>query len=439
MKKLLLNGYIEPSKSPFGANVRFVQKKDGTLRMCLDYRALNKITVHNKYPLPRIDDLIDKMSGAKCFSSLDLASGYHQIRIAEEDVPKTAFSTPFGHYQFKVLAFGLTNAPATFQYAMNDLFAAQLGRYVCVYLDDILIFSKNAEDHEKHLEEVLSILEKNKFFAKLSKCDFNRNELLYLGHIIGADGMKVDPAKIATVASWPAPRDLQQLRSFLGLTNYFRKFIQGYAARCKPLTALTCKGVDYAWTPERQAAFDGLKLDLTTAPVLKAPDFSKAFEVVTDSSQWSLGGVLLQEGQPLAYTSRKMIPAELNYTVSEQECLATVHAMKIWRCYLEGIDSDKLTLVTDHNPNVHLQDQQSLSRRQVRWIEFLQRFHFKWSYRPGRLNVADPISRRTYPEQGADPPSAHFGAMTRGQRATVDATAEPQVVTPGKFFPCIHG
>ncbi len=435
VKKLLLNGHIEPSKSPFGANVLFVQKKDGTLRMCLDYRALNKITVHNKYPLPRIDDLIDKMSGAKCFSSLDLASGYHQIRIAEEDVPKTAFSTPFGHYQFKVLAFGLTNAPATFQYAMNDLFAAQLGRYVCVYLDDILIFSKNAEDHEKHLEEVLSILEKNKFFAKLSKCDFNRNELLYLGHIIGADGIKVDPAKIATVASWPAPRDLQQLRSFLGLTNYFRKFIQGYAARCKPLTALTCKGVEYAWTPERQAAFEGLKLDLTTAPVLKAPDFSKAFEVVTDSSQWSLGGVLLQEGQPLAYTSRKMIPAELNYTVSEQECLATVHAMKIWRCYLEGIDSDKLTLVTDHNPNVHLQDQQSLSRRQVRWIEFLQRFHFKWSYRPGRLNVADPISRRTYPEQGADPPSAHFGAMTRGQRATVDATAEPQVVTPGKSFP----
>ena len=185
MKKLLLNGHIEPSKSPFGANVLFVQKKHGTLRMCLDYRALNKITVHHKYSLPRIDDLIDKMSGAKRFSSLDLASGYHQMRIAEEDVPKTAFSTPFGHYQFKVLAFGLTNAPATFQYAMNDLSAAQLGRYVCVYLDDILIFSKNAAEHEKHLEEVLSILEKNKFFAKLSKYDFNRHELLTLDMLLG--------------------------------------------------------------------------------------------------------------------------------------------------------------------------------------------------------------------------------------------------------------
>ena len=169
------------------------------------------------------------MAGAKCFSSLDLASGYHQIRIAEEDVPKTAFSTPFGHYQFKVLAFGLTNAPATFQYAMNQLFASQLGRYVCVYLDDILIFSKNAEEHEKHLEEVLGILEKNKFYAKLSKCDLNRSELLYLGHIVGANGIKVDPAKIAAVASWPVPGDFSQLRSFLGLTNYFRKFIQGYA------------------------------------------------------------------------------------------------------------------------------------------------------------------------------------------------------------------
>ncbi len=204
VKKLLLNGHIEPSKSPFGANVLFVQKKDGTLRMCLDYRALNKITVQNKYPLPRIDDLIDKMSGAKCFSSLDLASGYRQIKIAEEDVPKTAFSTPFGHYQFKVLAFGLKNAPATFQYAMNEMFSAQLGKYVCVYLDDILIFSKNAEEHERHLSEILSILEKNKFYAKLSKCDLNRSELLYLGHVVGAFGIKVDPAKVAAVASWPS-------------------------------------------------------------------------------------------------------------------------------------------------------------------------------------------------------------------------------------------
>ena len=371
VKKLLLNGHIEPSKSPFGATVLFVQKKDGSLRMCLDYRALNKITIQNKFPLPRIDDLIDRMSGAKCFSSIDLASGYHQILIAQEDLPKTAFSTPFGHYQFKVLAFGLTNAPATFQYAMNQLFASQLGKYVCVYLDDILIFSKNAAEHEEHLKEVLKILEQNKFYAKLSKCDFNRSELLYLGHIVGAYGIRVDLAKIAAVSSWPVPKDLHEMRSFLGLTNYSKKFVQGYATRCRPLTNLTRKSVPVVWTAECNAAFNGLKQDLTTAPVLASLDNSKPFEVVTDSCQWSIGAVLMQEGRPVAYESRKMIPAELNYTVTEQECLATVHAMKVWRCYLEGLSKDMLTLVTDHCPNVHLQEQQNLSRRQVRWVEYL--------------------------------------------------------------------
>ena len=434
VRKLLLNGHIEPSKSPFGATVLFVQKKDGTLRMCLDYRALNKITIQNKFPLPRIDDLIDRMSGAKCFSSIDLASGYHQILIAPEDVPKTAFSTPFGHYQFKVLSFGLTNAPATFQYAMNQMFAQQLGKYVCVYLDDILIFSKDAAEHEEHLKEVLSILEQNKFYAKLSKCDFNRNELLYLGHIVGAYGIRVDPAKIAAVSSWPVPKDLHQMRSFLGLTNYFRKFVQGYAARCRPLTNLTRKSVPFVWTPECNAAFEGLKQDLTTAPVLASPDNQKPFEVVADSCQWSIGAVLMQEGRPVAYESRKMIAAELNYTVTEQECLATVHAMKVWRCYLEGLSKDKLTLVTDHCPNVHLQDQQNLSRRQVRWVEYLQRFHFKWSYRPGRLNVADPISRRPYThDSAADHSAAFVGAITRGKQGP----AQQAAISPGNGRPVL--
>lgn len=384
------------------------------------------------FPIPRIDDLIDRMSGAKCFSSLDLASGYHQIRIADEDVPKTAFSTPFGHYQFKVLAFGLTNAPATFQAAMNSMFSAQIGRYVCVYLDDILVYSKNAEDHEKHLTEVLSILEQNKFYAKLSKCDLNRDELLYLGHIVGAYGIRVDPAKVSAVASWPVPKDLHELRSFLGLTNYFRKFIQGYSTRCRPLTALMKKSAQYVWSPECQAAFAGLKQDLTSAPVLVAPDFSKPFEVVSDACEWSVGAVLLQDGHPVAFESRTMIPAELNYTTSEKECLATVHALKVWRCYLEGLSQDMLTLVTDHNPNVHLQDQQHLSRRQARWVEYLQRFHFKWSYRPGRNNVADPVSRRSYPEQPADHMAALLGVITRAKAGALPkATAE----APGSSLP----
>ena len=298
-------------------------------------------------------DLIDRTSGAKSFSSIDLACGYHQILIAPEDVPKTAFSAPFGHHQFKVLAFGLTNAPATFQYAMNQLFAGQMGKYVCVYLDDILICSKNAAEHEEQLKEVLKILEQNKFYAKLSKCDFNKSGLLDLGHIVGAYGIRVDPAKIAAVSSWPVPKDLHEMRSF---TNYFRKFVQGYATRCRPLTNLTRKSVPFVWTAGCNAAFNELKQDLTTAPVLASSDNSKPFEVVSGSCQWSIGAVLMQEGRPVAHESRKMIPAELNHTVTEQECLATVHAMKVWRCYLEGLSKDMLTLVTNHCPHVHLQE-----------------------------------------------------------------------------------
>ncbi len=188
---------------------------------------------------------------------------------------------------------------------MNKMFSSQLGRFVCVYLDDILIYSKNAAEHEVHLKEVLSILEQNKFYAKMSKCDLNKSELLYLGHIVGADGIRVDPAKVAAVSSWPVPKDLHQLRSFMGLTNYFRKFMQGYARRCKPLTDLTRKAAQYVWTPECNAAFEGLKQDLTSAPVLAAPDNSKAFEVVSDSCQWSIGAVLMQDGRPLPLSQGK--------------------------------------------------------------------------------------------------------------------------------------
>jgi hypothetical protein len=239
-KELLDNGLIEPSRSPYGAPILFVQKKDGSLRMCVDYRALNKITVKNRYPLPRIDDLLDKLSGAKVFSSLDLRSGYHQVRISAKDVPKTAFRTPMGHFQFKVLCFGLTNAPATFQKVMNDIFQKHLGKFVIVYLDDILVFSKNAEEHKKHLEVVLEILRKEHFYAKMSKCEFNKDELNFLGHIVGAAGVKVDPAKTKAVMDSPVPRNVADVRSFLGLANYFRRFVQGYAKLATPLRKRTC-------------------------------------------------------------------------------------------------------------------------------------------------------------------------------------------------------
>ena len=416
---LLAKGFIQPSQSPFGAPILFVQKKDGSLRMCIDYRALNAITSRNRYPLPNIADLLDRFTGATVFSSLDLASGYHQIRISDDDVPKTAFTTPFGHYEFKVLSFGLTNAPATFQAVMNRLFG-HLHKFCVVYLDDILIFSKTPEEHEQHLDTVLQILEREGLYAKLKKCDFNKPEVLYLGHILSRDGIKVDPAKISCIKDWPTPKNVHELRSFLGLANYFRKFVMAYSIRTAPMTRLTGKNSKWDWTEECQRAFEGLKVDLTTSPVLASPDMTKHFEVVADACGIGIGAVLLQEDRPLAFESKKLTGAETRYTTTEQELLASVHAMTIWRCFLEGLPKDQVTLVTDHHPNTCLPTQPTMNRRQARWSEFLQRFNFNWTYRPGRQNVADPVSRLPLAQQDCEPVAAtsmvgrpsHLGAAT---------------------------
>ncbi|KAJ9525520.1 hypothetical protein QJQ45_003102 [Haematococcus lacustris] len=227
--ELLAKGLIEPSSSPYGAPILFVQKKDGSLRMCIDYRALNKLTVRDRYPLPRIDDLFDKLAGKRVFSSLDLQSGYHQIRITEEDVPKTAFLTPMGQFQFKVLCFGLTNAPATFQRMMNNVFKPLINECVLVYIDDILVMSNTPEEHVQHLRQVLQLMRENKFFAKLAKCEFNKTQLAFLGHIVGSKGIAVDPATLQVVKEWPTPRNLKDLQAFLGLANYFRRFISNFS------------------------------------------------------------------------------------------------------------------------------------------------------------------------------------------------------------------
>ncbi|KAJ9523325.1 hypothetical protein QJQ45_005365 [Haematococcus lacustris] len=292
IKELLALGLIEPSSSPYGAPVLFVTKADGSLRMCIDYRAFNKVTIKNKYPLPRIDQLIDRLHGATVFSSLDLQSGYHQIRITPEDVPKSAFRTPFGHYQFKVLSFGLTNAPATFQAVMNDIF----------------------REHNKFVVHALS-----------------------------------------------------------------------------------------------------------NAPVLALPDFSKQFQVICDASVTGIGAVLMQDGHPIAFESRRLIPAEVNYTTGEQELLAVVHALKTWRCYLEGVE---FKVITDHNPLIYINTQPNLSRRQTRWSEYLQRFkQLTWEYRPGRINVADPLSR--YPPNKT---AAVLMAVTRSKTGKSPAPTPAEVV-----------
>ena len=349
VKELLRLGLIEPCNSPWGAPVLFVPKKNGKLRMCIDFRLLNSKTLRSAFPLSRVDDLLDKLHGTCVYSSLDLMSGYHQIRIAPEDQEKTAFRTPFGLYKYKVLPFGLVNAPAVFVETMTKVFQGRgLGEYVVCYLDDILVYSKSPEEHLVHLESVLQTLSDNKLFAQLPKCHFNTDSVEYLGHIVSREGIKPDPKKTEAVKNWPRPQNIKDIRSFLGLANYFRRFIQGYSKIVAPLTNLTKEGTDWRkpgiWTKECEAAFHTVKRHLTEAPVLATPDFSKPFEVVCDASIIALGAVLLQEGRPIAFESKKLTSAEYNYSTTEQELLAVVHALTVWRCYLEGV---KFTVVTD--------------------------------------------------------------------------------------------
>ena len=325
VKELLALGLIEPSHSPYGAPVLFVKKKNGTFRMAIDYRALNAATVKSKYPLPRIDDILDKLHGAQFFSSIDLMSGYHQVLLKDEERTKTAFRTPFGQYQFKVLPFGLCNAPATFQSVMNEVFAPFIDDFVCIYLDDILVFSKSKEEHLHHLRIVLDTMRQHKLYGGFAKCNFLAEELPYLGHIITREGVKVDPHKIQAITTWTAPTDASQVRRFLGLTVYFRRFVKGYSLITQPLTKLLCKRTPFVWSHACQAAFDTLKHALTSAPILCIPDCSKPFEMVCDAAADGIGGVLLQDGHPVAFESKKFSDAETRYSATERELLAVVH------------------------------------------------------------------------------------------------------------------
>ncbi len=292
---LLKKGFIRPSTSSFGAPVLFVHKKDGTLRLCIDYRALNKITIKNRYPLPRIDELMDRLIGAQYFTKIDLYSGYHQIRIKDEDIHKTAFKTRYGHYEFLVLPFGLTNAPATFMTLMNDIFREYLDQFVVVYLDDILIYSRTREEHVEHVQKVLEILQQHKLYAKISKCEFFKRQVEYLGHFISKDGISVDERKVIAIKNWPIPCSITEVRSFLGLASYYRKFVKGFSTIAAPLTLLLHKDQPYKWDNSQQVAFDELKRLLTSTPVLLLPDPTKPFIVTTDASDIAIGAVLSQD------------------------------------------------------------------------------------------------------------------------------------------------
>ncbi|GJP30201.1 hypothetical protein CLOM_g23266 [Closterium sp. NIES-68] len=366
-----------------------------SLRMCIDYRAPNKQTIKNKYPIPRIDDLLDQLLGATVFSKLDLQSGYWQIRMADDSVHKTAFRTRYGSYEYLMMPFRLTNAPATFQAEKNHILCPLLDECVVVYLDDILVYSCDMQQHVKHLRRVVEILRRERFYVKLSKSDFALEKVQFLGHIVSAQGVHVDPKKIEAVRTWKTPENVKELWQFLGFANYYNRFVPQYAKIAAPITNLLKKNTPYKWEPKHQEAVEQLKQALTSTPVLILPDPKRDYVIEADASDQAVGGVLMQDQgnglQPIAYLSKKLYGAELNYPIHNKEALAIIIVFKTWRCYLEG---RKTTVYTDHCSQKYLKTQPSLSRRQVRWIDFLEtHFHYDIVYKPGHKKKADSLSR----------------------------------------------
>ncbi|GJR63848.1 putative reverse transcriptase domain-containing protein [Tanacetum coccineum] len=392
LQELQDKGFIRPSHSPWGAPVLFVKKKDGSFRMCIDYKELNKLTVKNRYPLPRIDDLFDQLQGSRFFSKIDLRSGYHQLRVHEDDIPKTAFRTRYGHFEFTVMPFGLTNAPAVFMDLMNRVCKPYLDKFVIVFIDDILIYSKSKEEHEVHLRLVLELLRKEKLYAKFSKCEFWLQEVHFLGHVVNQNGIHVDPSKIEAVKNWKAPTTPSEIRSFLGLAGYYRRFIANFSKIAKPLTSLTQKNQKYVWGVEQEEAFQTLKNNLCEAPILSLPDGVEDFVVYCDASNQGLGCVLMQRNKVIAYASRQLKIHEKNYTTHDLELGAVVFALKFYRHYLYGMKS---VIYTDHKSLQHIFDQEELNMRQRRWIKLFSDYECEIQYHPGKANVvADALSSK---------------------------------------------
>ncbi|CAN6454680.1 unnamed protein product [Victoria cruziana] len=363
------------------------------MRLCIDYRMLNQATVKNKYPLPRIDDLLDQLVGSSIFSKIDLRSGYHQVRISKADVPKTAFRTRYGHFEFLVLPFGLTNAPVVFIDMMHRVFREYLDRFVIVFIYDILIYSSNRDNHAQHLHTVLQTLRDYGLYGKLSKRKFWLEEVAFLGHVISAQGVAVDPTKIEAVVNWSRPTIVSEIRGFQGLAGYYRRFVLNFSQIVSPITSLLKKRVALEWSDECERSFLDIKKRLTSAPILILPKVGESYVVYTDASRDVYGGVLMQDGRVIAYTSRQLRSHEKNYATHDLELGAIVHALKVWRHYLYGT---KFEVFTDHKSLTYLFSQKELNLRQRRWVKFLADYDFEMRYHPDKANVvADALSRKT--------------------------------------------
>ena len=402
---MLEQDIIEVSSSPWSSPVVLVKKKDGTTRFCIDYRKLNTVTKKDSYPLPRIDDALDALSKSKYYSTLDLQSGYHQVSMHPDSKEKTAFISHAGLYQFRVLSFGLTNAPPQFQRLMARVLHGLEWKVCLIYIDDIIIFSRTFEEHLSRLSLVFDRLRQANLKLKPSKCHFAQTSVTFLGFVVSSEGILPDPDKILAVKSFPVPKSVKDVRSFLGLCNYYRRFVEGFAKIASPLNRLTRKDVAFVWSPECETAFNSLKNRLCSPPILAYPDFERPFHLYTDASQSALGYILSQtiEGREhvISYGGRELNLAEKRYSTTEREALAVVDGIKRYRPYLSGA---KFYVHTDHGSLSWLMNVKDPTGRLARWALQLQQYDFEILYRPGSSNGnSDALSRRAYPSASIEP------------------------------------
>ncbi|XP_071688487.1 uncharacterized protein [Rutidosis leptorrhynchoides] len=391
VSELLAKGLIRESMSPCAVPALLVPKQGGAFRMCIDSRAVNKITIKYRFPIPRFDDLLDQLHGAIVFSKIDLRSGYHQIRMRPGDEWKTAFKTRDGLYEWMVMPFGLSNAPSTFMRLMNQVFKPFIGKFVVVYFDDILIYSSSTEQHLSHLKQVFNTLRDQKLFANGKKCHFLTSEVRFLGYVVSGKGIRMDEGKIEAILTWPIPTTLHDIRSFHGLASFYRRFIKNFSTIIAPVTECM-KGGRYTWNDAATAAFNDLKDKVTQAPVLALPNFEEVFHVECDASGVGIGGVLSQNKRPVAFFSEKLNDSRRRYSTYDREFYAIVRCLEVWRHYLLPAE---FVLYSDHEALKYIQGQHKLSARHAKWVESLQAYSFVIQHKAGSQNqVADALSRR---------------------------------------------
>jgi transposase InsO family protein len=404
LEKLQSAGFIRPSTSPWSSPILFAKNPNsGKLRLCVDYRALNAVTKKDRHPIPLIQECFDSLKNARFFSKIDLQQGFHQMKIADADVPRTAFGTKYGHFEWLVMPFGLVNAPSTFQRMMTHLLREFIDDFVQVYLDDILIYSATEEDHLAHVEKVLTVLQREELKCSGPKCSFGQTEIQFVGHMVSFNAIRPMSDKLKTINEWPRPANVHDVRSFLGLCGYYRRYVKNFAKLASPLHDLTGGAVKkwqpIHWLPVHEHAFRALKLALTSAPVLLMPDLGKPFVIETDASDYAVGAVLLQHGDdirhhPVAFESCKLNPSQRKYPAQERELLAILHAWRKWSVYLHGAVATTV-VYTDHSSLQYLATQKMPSPRLCRWIDEFSEMDILVKYKKGSENVVpDALSRR---------------------------------------------